>query len=108
MKRFKVTVRNEPQNLKFAIDVLATDAEHAKAQAFPYASEKIASFVGPLRMRMASRSSQQEEVAKAAAQMMDDSQSPPFWNPVTMTVHVEENTDPIISFSWDLINNPNR
>ena len=108
MKRFKVDVCNEPRNLKFSIDLLATDAEHAKAQAFPYASEKIASFVGPLRVRMASRSAQLEEVAKAAAEMTDDSQSPPFWNPATMTVHVEENTDPVISFSWDLINKPNR
>lgn len=107
MKRFKVTVRNEPKNTQFVLELLATDEKRAKEQAFQYASEQIASFMTGLSPK-ASWSLHREEVAKVVASMMDASRSPPFWNPATMTVHVEENTDPVISFSWDLINKPNR
>jgi hypothetical protein len=103
MKRFHVKVFNGPANVRFEMDLMAEDAEKAKAAAIPYASQKIADFMSPYNAK-----TQWREHNAYVEQRVADMEASKYWDPKKIQVKVQEYQDPVIAFAWDLIEKPRK
>lgn len=106
MKRYKVKVSNLSKNVKFEMDLLAESIEQAKELAFPYASEKIASFMSPYHPK--DQRHQHAAYVEGQLTAMTEVRRNPYWDPASMIVEVQDYPEPVIAFAWDLINKPTR